>query len=205
MARTTFAAWEFDRVGELISHSTHPHWAQAQASRERARRNRALLQESHDPPRVGLTHTGVCRSARMGLIGRDGVTKITIHQQGLFPVQRSSDRDFLSALRTLGTPRHDRMMAPLSSRSLHTDSLVCAPRPQLAGLGRANPLDANACVLAATNRVRSPDHFPLPTFVRQSVADLKLHGKDALRRAWQRRASFIGLGASSAACCSAGL
>jgi hypothetical protein len=135
-------------------------------------------QESHDPPRVGLTHTGVCRSARMGLIGRDGVTKITIHQQGLFPVQRSSDRDFLSALRALDTPRHDRMIAPLSSRSLHTDSLVCAPRPQLAGLGRANPLDANECVLAALDRP----------------------GLSLLRRAWQRRASCMGLGASSAAC-----
>jgi len=55
--------------------------------------------------RVGLAHlilrnrgadgganTGVCRPARMGLVGRDGVPKITLREQGLFRVQRSSDR-----------------------------------------------------------------------------------------------------------------
>lgn len=69
--------------------------------------------------RVGLAHlilrnrcadggarAGVRRSARMGLVGRDGVSKITLREQGVFTVQGSSDRYILSALVTLGAPRH---------------------------------------------------------------------------------------------------
>jgi len=75
-----------------------------------------------DPPRalsVGLAHlilrnrgadggarAGVRGPARMGLVGRDGVPKITLRKHGLFPVQRSCDRDFLSTLVASGTPRH---------------------------------------------------------------------------------------------------
>src|SRR5437660_550978 len=79
--------------------------------------------------RVGLAHlilrnrctdggarTGVRRSARMGLVGRDGQPKIAILHQGLFRVKRSSDRHFLSALVTLGTPRHGEMIAPTRLR-----------------------------------------------------------------------------------------
>ena len=70
------------------------------------------------------------------------------------------------------------------SRSLHADFLVCAPRPQLVGLGRANPLDANACVLAATNRVRSPDHFPLTSLIGNAIPYLELHGEDTNGARW---------------------
>ena len=79
--------------------------------------------------RVGLAHlvlghhcadggarTGVRWSARMGLVGRDGVSQITLREQGLFRVQRSSDRYILSALVTLGTPRHGGMIAPMRFR-----------------------------------------------------------------------------------------
>jgi hypothetical protein len=51
--------------------------------------------------------------ARMGLVGCGGVAQITLREQGLFPVQRSSDRYILSALVTLGTPRHGGMIAPI--------------------------------------------------------------------------------------------
>jgi hypothetical protein len=47
----------------------------------------------------------------MGLVGCDGVPKIAIREQGLFPVKRSGDRYILSALVTLGTPRHGGMIA----------------------------------------------------------------------------------------------
>src|SRR2546425_12902308 len=60
----------------------------------------------------GGARTGVPRPARMGLVGRDGVPKITFREQGLFHV-RSSDRYILSALVTLGTPRHRGMIAPM--------------------------------------------------------------------------------------------
>ncbi len=71
--------------------------------------------------RVGLAHDGGARTgvrwpARMGLVGRDGVPKITLREQGLFPVKRSSDRYILSALVTLGTPRHGGMIAPMRVR-----------------------------------------------------------------------------------------
>ena len=54
----------------------------------------------------GGARTSICRPARMGLVGCDGLPKIAICEQGLFPVTRSSDRYILSALVTLGAPRH---------------------------------------------------------------------------------------------------
>ena len=52
----------------------------------------------------------------MGLVGCDGVPKIATREQGLFLVKRSRDRDFLSALVALGTPRHGEMIAPTRFR-----------------------------------------------------------------------------------------
>jgi hypothetical protein len=53
---------------------------------------------------------------RMGLVGCDGVPQITLREQGLFPVQRSSDRYILSALVASGTPPHGGMIAPMRFR-----------------------------------------------------------------------------------------
>jgi len=50
----------------------------------------------------------------MGLVGCDGLPKIAIREQGLFPVTRSSDRYILSALVASGTPRHSGMIAPIA-------------------------------------------------------------------------------------------
>jgi hypothetical protein len=46
----------------------------------------------------GGARTAVLRPARMGLVGCDGQPEVAIREQRLFRVQRSSDRDFLSAL-----------------------------------------------------------------------------------------------------------
>src|SRR5207237_95110 len=75
--------------------------------------------------RVGLSHlilrngladagarTGVSQPARMGLVGCDGVPKIALREQGLFPIKRSGNRRFLSALVASGTPRHGGIIAP---------------------------------------------------------------------------------------------
>ena len=64
----------------------------------------------------GGARTGVRRPARMGLVGCEGQPKIAIREQGLFPVKRSSDRDFLSTLVASGTPRHGGMIAPMRAR-----------------------------------------------------------------------------------------
>jgi hypothetical protein len=53
--------------------------------------------------------------------------KIATGELGLFLVKRSSDRDVLSALVTLGTPRHDRMIAPIKFNALFTTTRSCAP------------------------------------------------------------------------------
>jgi len=76
--------------------------------------------------RVGLAHlilrnrcadggarAGVRWPARMGLVGRDSQPKIAILQQGLFRIERLSDRGILSTLVALGTPGHGGMIAPM--------------------------------------------------------------------------------------------
>jgi hypothetical protein len=148
--------------------------------------------------RVGLAHlilrnrctdggarTGVRRSARMGLVGRDGVPKITVREQGLFPVERSSDRDFLPALVTLGRPRHDRMIAPLSSRSLHADLLVRSPRPDLCHSGLVYSLEPHLSILPTRCGEWMADDFPFASLVCDAVSNPKLHGKDTRGPVWQ--------------------
>jgi hypothetical protein len=64
----------------------------------------------------GRARTGVRGPARMALVGCDGQPRIALREQGLFPVKRSSDRDFLSTVVTSGTPRHGGMIAPTRFR-----------------------------------------------------------------------------------------
>jgi len=64
----------------------------------------------------GGARAGVRWPARMGLVGCVGMPKIASLQQGLFCVERSSDRDILPALVALGTPRHGGMIAPMRFR-----------------------------------------------------------------------------------------
>src|SRR5262245_38518537 len=79
--------------------------------------------------RVGLAHlilrnrgadggarAGVRWPARMGLVGREGQPKIANLQQGLFRIERSSDRGVLSTLVALGKPHHDMMIRPMMLR-----------------------------------------------------------------------------------------
>ena len=69
-------------------------------------------------------------------------------------------------------------LALLGARALHADALMRAPRFEHAGGGLTEHLDADARVLAAGDRVRPTDHFPLAALVHESVSDPKLHRKD---------------------------
>src|SRR4030095_15169042 len=146
----------------------------------------------------GGARTGVRRSTRMGLVGCGGMPKIATREQGLFLVKRSSDRDFLSALVTLGTPRHDRMIAPISSRSIHTDLLVCAPRPYTGHTGLVSPLESCKGILSARCRKRPPHHFPLASGITHPIPDPELHGKDTSCLGPPGGAAYRGAGAGLA-------
>ena len=125
--------------------------------------------------RVGLAHlilrnrcadggarAGVRWPARMGLVGRDSQPKIAILQQGLFRIERLSDRGILSTLVALGTPRHGGMIAPRRSNSLRADFLMRAPHPHLSHTGLFHPLDPHVGVFDPVAGVGPAHHFPLP-------------------------------------------
>jgi hypothetical protein len=98
------------------------------------------------------------------------VPKIAIREQGLFPVKQSGDRYILSALVTLGAPRHDRIIVPISSRSLHTDPLMSPrPRPNLRHAGLVHALEPHLGILPAgvVNDLPTTCHSPVSSVMRR--------------------------------------